>query len=299
MDGLTLDQIRVFIAVADAGSFSRAAKALNRAQSAVTHAIQRLEAETGTPVFDRSAYRPTLTEAGKALLERGRRIIADAALFRDHAQSLARGLEPELSIAIDPLFPMPAAVHALRAFSDQFPDVPVRVHMRSLGAGAQLVIDGTCAIGLLPYPVVELTTLKAIPLFPIEMLPVAAPTHKLAEHEGRIPAAKLHDHIQLVLTDATSVTEKRDFGVLSSRTWRLADLGAKKSLLVAGMGWGNMPAHMVHDELADRSLVRLDTEGFDPLRNSVLLGVATSPERVLGPSGLWMVDLVLGMRDDF
>jgi len=298
MDGLTLDQIRVFIAVADAGSFSRAAKALNRAQSAVTHAIQRLEAETGTPVFDRSAYRPTLTEAGKTLLERGRRIIAEAALFRDHARSLARGLEPELSVAIDPLFPMPAAVHVLRAFSDRFADVPVRVHMRSLGAGAQLVIDGTCAIGLLPYPVLELTTLKAIPLFSIEMLPVAAPNHPLAEHEGRIPAAKLNDHIQLVLTDATSVTEKRDFGVLSSRTWRLADLGAKKSLLVAGMGWGNMPAHMVRDELADGSLVRLDTEGFDPLRNSVLLGVATSPERVLGPAGSWMLNLVLGMRDD-
>jgi DNA-binding transcriptional LysR family regulator len=297
MDALTLDQIRVFIAIAEAGSFSRAAKALNRAQSAVTHAIQRLEAETETPLFDRSAYRPTLTEAGKALLERGRRIMAETALFRDHARSLARGLESELSIAIDPLFPMPVAVEALKAFCDEFPNVPVRVHMRSLGAGAQLVIDGTCVIGLLPFPVVELTTLTAVPLFPIELLPVAAPTHPLAAQHGRIPSATLHDHIQLVLTDATSVTEKRDFGVLSSRTWRLADLGAKKSLLVAGMGWGNMPAHMVRDELADGSLVRLDTEGFDPLRNSVFLGVATSPDRVLGPAGSWLVDLLQGMRD--
>jgi DNA-binding transcriptional LysR family regulator len=296
MDALTLDQITVFIAVAETGSFSDAARTLNRAQSAVTHAIRRLEAETEMPVFDRSTYRPTLTEAGKALLVRARRIVAETALFRDHAKSLARGLEPELSIAIDPMFPMPLAVEALRAFCDHFENVPVRVHMRSLGAGAQLVVEGTCAIGLVPYPVIEMTTLEAVPMLPVELLPVAAPSHPLAVHEGRIPAATLHNHIQLVLTDASITTEGREFGVLSSKNWRIADLSAKKSLLVAGLGWGNMPEHMVRDELADGSLVQLDTEGFDAARNSVWLGVATSPDRILGPSGSWMVDHLQAMR---
>jgi DNA-binding transcriptional LysR family regulator len=296
MHALTLDQIRVFITVAETGSFSDAARTLNRAQSAVTHAIRRLEAETEMPVFDRSTYRPTLTEAGKALLVRARRIVAETALFRDHAKSLARGLEPELSIAIDPMFPMPLAVEALRAFCDHFENVPVRVHMRSLGAGAQLVVVGTCAIGLVPYPIIEMTSLEAVPMLPVELVPVAAPSHPLALHAGRISATALHDHIQLVLTDASIVTEGRDFGVLSSKNWRIADLGAKKSLLVAGMGWGNMPAHMVRDELADGSLVRLDTEGFDPVRNSVWLGVATSPDRIPGPAGSWMVDYLQAMR---
>lgn len=297
MDGLTLDQIRVFIAVVETGSFSEAARRLNRAQSAVTHAIRRLEAETETPVFNRSTYRPTLTDAGKALLIRARRIAGEAALFRDHARSLARGLEPELSIGIDPMFPMPLAVEALRAFCDHFPDVPVRVHMRSLGAGAQLVVDGTCAIGVIPYPIIEMTELEAMPVLSVELIPVAAPSHQLAAHEGRIAAARLHDHTQLVLTDASKATEGRDLGVLSSKAWRIADLGAKKSLLVAGMGWGNMPAHMVRDELAEGSLVRLDTEGFDPVRNSVWLGVATSPNHILGPAGSWMVDHLQSMRD--
>jgi DNA-binding transcriptional LysR family regulator len=297
MDALTLDQIRVFIAVAEAGSFSKAAKTLNRAQSAVTHAIQRLEAEAGTPVFDRTSYRPALTEAGKALLIRARRIAAEAALFRNHAKSLAGGLEAELSIAIDPMFPMPLAAEALSAFCDRFPDVQVCVHVRSLGAGACLVVDGTCTIGLLPFPIIELTTLEGVLMLSIELLPVAAPSHPLVAHEGRIPAAKLHEHIQLVLTDTSTVTEGRDFGVLSSKTWRIADLGAKKSLLVAGMGWGNMPAHMVRDELADGSLVMLDTEGFDPLRNSVMLGIATSPDHVFGPAGSWMMNHLKDLRE--
>ena len=68
MDALTLDQIRVFLSVVDEGSFPKAAKSLQRAQSAVTYAIRKLEAEIGVPLFDRSAYRSVLTPAGRALL---------------------------------------------------------------------------------------------------------------------------------------------------------------------------------------------------------------------------------------
>jgi DNA-binding MarR family transcriptional regulator len=50
LDSLTLDQIRLFLAVADAGSFSKAARQLNRAQSAVTYGIQKLEAQFGIPL---------------------------------------------------------------------------------------------------------------------------------------------------------------------------------------------------------------------------------------------------------
>lgn len=298
MDGLTLDQIRVFIAVSEAGSFSRAAKALNRAQSAVTHAIQRLEAETGTPVFDRSAYRPALTEAGKALLVRAKRIAEEANGFRDQARSLARGLEPELSIAIDPMFPMPIVVNALKAFSDQFPSVPPRVHVRSLGAAAQLVVDGTCAIGMLPFVISDLTALKTFPMLTIELVPVVAPAHPLAAAQGVIPAETLHQYVQLVLSDPSDLTVGRDYGVLSSRTWRLADLIAKKSMLLAGLGWGSMPAHLIAEELEHGQLKRIDPAGFDQMTSRLVLGAAYSAERSLGPAAAWMIDHLLQKRGD-
>ena len=58
MDSLTLDQIQIFLTVFDEGSFSKAAKKLNRAQSAITYGIQKLEAQIGMSLFDRTAYRP-------------------------------------------------------------------------------------------------------------------------------------------------------------------------------------------------------------------------------------------------
>ena len=68
MDSLTLDQFAVFAAVVDAGSFAAAARRMNRAQSAITYAIQKLEEQSGVVLFDRAAYRAELTEAGRALL---------------------------------------------------------------------------------------------------------------------------------------------------------------------------------------------------------------------------------------
>lgn len=296
MDALTLDQIRVFIAVSDSGSFSRTAKALNRAQSAVTYAIQKLEAETGVTVFDRSGYRPVLTEAGKALLVRAKRIAEEAGGFRDQARSLARGLEPELSIALDPMFPMPLVVDALRAFSERFPSVPPRVHVRSLGAAAQLIVNGTCPIGMLPFVISDLTPLKTFPIVTTELIPVVAPDHPLAAAEGSIAAETLHHHVQLVLSDASDLTAGRDYGVLSSRTWRLADLGAKKSMLLAGLGWGSMPAHLVTDEIERGLLKRIDPAGFDQMTARLVLGVAYSAERSLGPAAAWMVGYLLNNR---
>ena len=102
MDGVTLDQIRLFLAIVDEGSFSKAAKRLGRAQSAVTYGIQNLEGQLGIKLFDRASYRPILTEAGRVLLIRAQRVAEEASGLRNAAQSLADGLEAELAIVLDP-----------------------------------------------------------------------------------------------------------------------------------------------------------------------------------------------------
>jgi DNA-binding transcriptional LysR family regulator len=71
----------------------------------------------------------------------------------------------------------------------------------------------------------------------------------------------MREHIQLVLSDRSELTKSIDFAVVSPRTWRLSDLGAKLLLLRAGIGWGNMPLPMVQEDLESGSLIRLDPPG--------------------------------------
>jgi DNA-binding transcriptional LysR family regulator len=290
MDSLTLDQIRLFLAVVDQGSFSKAAKKLNRAQSAVTYGIQKLEAQIGLPMFDRTAYRTSLTEAGRTLLLRARRIAEETNAFRDTARSLASGLEAELTIVLDSMFPMPPVVEALRAFTERFPTVPPRVYVQSLGAAAELVLDGTCMIGLQQLAFSDLALLKRFPLLTVDLVPVVAPGHPLAEIEGPIETHVLHNHVQLVLTDRSTLTAGRDYGVLSGRTWRLADLGAKHAMLLAGLGWGNMPVHLVETDIAERRLRVIRPVEFDARIDQVGMCGTYLADHRLGPAGQWMVE---------
>ena len=291
MDAISLDQLRVFRQVAESGSFSAAARHLHRAQSAVTYAVQKLEEQVGAQVFDRSGYRPVLSDAGRALMPRAVRILEELAAFNTHARAIAGGLEAEVAIVVDPSYPTPPLTEALHAFQRNYPAVQLRVFVESLGAAAQAVLDGTADVGLALEFAATSPELVSTPVGELELVPVAAPTHPLGRIKGRIPLEAARRELQLVLSDRSSLTRGRDFSVISPRTWRLADLGARHEMMRAGLGWGSMPMHMVAEDLKRGRLVRLDIrwpDGSRPPRPAVVL--IRRKDKALGPAGAWLGD---------
>ncbi len=289
MDAISLDQVRVMLAVVEHGSFSGAGRALNRAQSAVTYAVQSLEDGLGVMLFDRAGYRPVLTEAGRVLLAGARRLVEEAGALQAQARGIAGGLEAELTLVVDALFPLPPLLEALRAFNQCYPETPTRLYVEPLRVAVGLVLDGTCALGLLPVFAAETDTLAWLPLLDVDMIPVAAPCHPLAVVSGPIPPEEVRRHVQLVLTDRTAGVQGRDYGVLATRTWRLGDLGAKHAMLLAGLGWGNMPRHMVAEDLRQGRLRALQPTEFLGKQLRLGMGVAHRIDSPLGPATQWMV----------
>ena len=145
-------------------------------------------------------------------------------------------------------------------------------------------------IGLLPLFFSDMALLKRFPLLTVDLIPVVASDHPLAALEGPIDPHVLQQHVQLVLTDRSSLTEGRDYGVLSSRTWRLADLGAKHSMLLAGLGWGNMPSHLVQNDVAQGRLKIIRPMEFDSRVAQLVMCVACVAGHRLGPAGQWMIE---------
>ena len=115
LDGMSMDQLRTFIAAADEGSFSAAGRKLRRAQSVVSHTLANLELQVGFALFDRTGRYPQLTEAGRALLEEARRAANGMDAFKARARTLAQGLEAELAVAVDVMFPIGEASHGQNA----------------------------------------------------------------------------------------------------------------------------------------------------------------------------------------
>lgn len=253
----TFDQLRIFLAVVETGSFAGAGRRLNRAVSVISYGIANLEAQLGLVLFEREGTRkPVLTEAGRAVLAEARTVSQGIDGLRAKAKGLLSGLEAEVSIAVDVMVPTISVARVLQRFQREYPTVALRVHIEALGAINAAVIDRRAVIAIAGPIATEAQEIESMALRAIPMIPVASPDHPLGRAEKLEPGAA-RDHIQLVLTDRSPLTAGRDFQVRSARTWRLGDLGAKHALLREGIGWGNMPLHMVRDDLVSGALKRL------------------------------------------
>ena len=259
----TLDQLQVFLAVAETGSFSAAARRLNRAQSVISYTIANLEAQLELKLFSREGTRePVLTTEGKAMLPDARRMIGVLQDIRARAEGMKRGLEPELTIAVDVTLPSPVLVDVLKAFNDTFPTVSLRLNVGALGIVSEQLILRKSDISFGGQPVAIDDDLVSIRIGDASMTPVAAPDHPLALYPGRVPLAVVREHIQLVVSDISEMTKGKDFSVYAYRTWRMTDVATKRDLILSGLGWGGLPAWMIDDDVAAGRLVALDLEPY-------------------------------------
>jgi DNA-binding transcriptional LysR family regulator len=289
LDAVTLDQLRTFIAAADEGSFSAAGRKLRRAQSVVSQTLANLEGQFGVKLFDRTGRRPVLTAQGQVLLAHARTVAGDVDRLKAHAKHLAGGLEPELSITVDVMFPMGTLTAAVTAFHAVFPLTPLRLNAETLGAVMQSVLDGHATLGVSGELAMAPPRFTQEPLLKVPLIHVTSPQHPLASYGRPIPASELTRHVQLVLTDRSTITKGRDLGVLSTRTWRLADLGAKHAFLRAGLGWGGMPVELVRSDLSRGTLVKITPEDA-PNGFVVSMSAVYRTDAPPGIAGRWFID---------
>ena len=290
LDGVSLDQLRTFIAAVDEGSFSAASRKLYRAQSVISQTIGNLEEQIGVALFDRSGRYPKLTPAGIVLLADARSIVTNVDLLKARAKGIAAGLEPELSVVVDVMYPIDAVTQVAKEFRAQYPGVALRVYVEALGAAVQPVLDERCSVGIVgSLPHIPPNTAYER-LMGVTFLMVCASDHPLASVKGKIPKDVLAQHTQIVLTDRSELSKDREFGVMSPLTWRLADLFAKHHFLLNGLGWGGMPLHIVRDDIEQGRLSVLRIEDVPPegliLPMSAIWQTSSPP----GPAGRWFIE---------
>jgi DNA-binding transcriptional LysR family regulator len=293
----TFDQLRIFLAIVDTGSFAGAGRRLGRAVSVISYGVANLEAQLGLILFEREGTRkPQLTVAGRALLSEARAIAAGIDGLRAKVKGLLGGLEAEVALAVDVMLPAERLAHVLRNFAHMFPTVQLRLHVEALGAIAGMVRDGKASIGVSGPLALGIDGLDSVAVGSTLMVPVAAPGHPLGQMATIAPGAA-RDHIQLVLSDRSDLTQGRDFAVISRKTWRLADLSAKHALLREAVGWGYMPLPMVAADLASGALVRLNLP--DHAGGRYGLSAIWRSDCPPGPAAAWLRDQFVDLgRDD-
>ncbi len=284
----TFEQLRTFLAVVDGGSFAAAGRQMNRAVSVISYSIANLETQLGLLLFERHATRkPELTAAGRAVLAEARLLAHGMESLRAKAKGLLDGLESEVDLAVDVMLPGGRLGSILRAFSDQFPTVSLHLHVEALGAVTAMVLERRAVVGISGPLAMGVEGIEWMSAGSVNMVPVAAPDHPLGRMD-RIEPGEGRNYVQLVLTDRSRFTEGQDFGVISPHTWRLADLSAKHALLREGIGWGNMPLHVVQPDLMNGNLRRLHMP--DHQGGIYRLAGIWRRDTPLGPAASWLLN---------
>jgi len=287
-DPFTLDQLRAFVCVVEEGSFSAAARRLQRVQSAISTAMANLETQLGVPLWDRTTKIAKLTEEGQAVLAATRRALLEVDALKRLTAGMVTGLEATVSLCVDALFPVTALTDLCVRFAKEFPQVDLRVDTQLMSAVSARVLSGAATIGVV-IPAGLAPGLERKPLAIVRMLPVAGPSHPLARYKGVIPAARLVDDVQIVLSERMTEGGALDEGVLSPRTWRVADLHTKHAMIRANLGWGNLPEHLIGGDLRSGKLVRIRPAEWPEGEVVLRLSAIYRSDTTFGPAHRWLI----------
>jgi DNA-binding transcriptional LysR family regulator len=251
--------------------------------------MANLEGQLGVKLFDRSGHLPVLTDQGRALLADARAVACDIDLLKARAKSFAGGLEPELSVAVDVMFPVAIFTAAVADFQKQFPATLLRFDIES-SAVIEPVLDGRCAVGVVGEWAQAPPQITHEPLLTIRVPTVVSPKHPLATRRRPIPTAALAQHIQLSHIDPSDVARGYGARMQFPRIWRLSHLGAKLAFLRAGFGFGTLPLHLVEADLASGALVQIATEDAPPGGRVLAMWAVYRTDSPPGPAGRWFID---------
>ncbi|WP_158772721.1 LysR family transcriptional regulator [Cobetia sp. L2A1] len=251
---VTLAQWQMLAAVVDHGSFARAAEAVHKSPSTLNHAVHRLEALLGVQVLEPVGRNVRLTQAGELLLRRARQLIANARALEDVADALSAGMESEIAIAVDQLFPPEVLARALEAFSSAYPQVRVQLHETTLAGGrelfdnkqADLLISGLTLDGYLGVSLLRET-----------FMAVAAPGHPLHALGRPLDLRDLVQHRQLVVRDSSRSTGMDAGWLKAEARWTVSHLATSVDLVERGLGFAWLPRARMSDALAQGRLLPL------------------------------------------
>jgi DNA-binding transcriptional LysR family regulator len=150
-----LRQLRYFIAVAEAGNFSRAAANLHMSQPPLSMQVKALEEDLGVQLLERSNHGATLTPAGAAFLEEARAALARLESARQRAQLVSRGEIGRLSVGFVSIADYGVLPPALKAFRARYPHVEVQLHELTTDAQIRELRANQLDLGIALAPLEE------------------------------------------------------------------------------------------------------------------------------------------------
>ncbi|MEP3244162.1 MAG: LysR family transcriptional regulator [Sneathiella sp.] len=285
----SLDQLKMFVATAEAGSFSAAGRLLGKGQSAISLAIANFETDLGFNLFDRSTRKPALTSDGVRMLTFARAVLQQAEDLDIAAQSIFAGEETCSRLVLDDALLPASFSQVLIDFGQKFPATQIEFFSAVSPEIPEIVASGDADIGLMFSSTKVQKGLEQIFIGNLPFIAVSAPDYPLVALES-IGASDLLPYRQLLLRSPSgSVLDQ--FPPLSVDIWYAASFYTMRELVLQGIGWAYLPEHMVSGALRTNHLTKLKLR-FEHKHWSPPVECVMRKNAPMGPALSWLSEKV-------
>jgi DNA-binding transcriptional LysR family regulator len=275
---MEISALQAFVAVAEAGSFSRAADQLLLTQPAISKRVAALEADVRAALFDRIARTVHLTEAGRALLPHARRVLAEVDASRQAVADLEGTVAGHLRIGTSHHVGLHRLPPILRTYNARYPQVEMDLHFMDSEQACFAVERGELELAVVTLPQAPSAQLTTEALWPDPLDIVAGPDHALAA-QAHVTRADLAAW-PAILPAPTTITRRIIAEALAPAGHHLRValetnyLETIKTMVSVGLGWSALPRTM-----SDGDLITLPAPDLGLERR---LGLVTRVGRSLG-----------------
>jgi DNA-binding transcriptional LysR family regulator len=266
---ITLEALEILDSIDRRGSFAKAAEELNKATSALSYGVQKLEDLLGVSIFVRQGRRSVLTPAGRLVLEEGRTILEATARLADRAKEIATGWEPRLRVGVESIVNQQIFFDILATFQNDHPNLEIDVSETVLNGGWEALeqhrID--LVIGA-PGPAPLHKGFRAVSMGLSDLVPVIAASHPAAKRIGQDTVQEFDfASLQTVVshdTSTTNVAGNAGLSLNSTRILYVQNMDQKVQAILAGLGIGHLPRYRIRQYLQDAQLIELPLEADNP-----------------------------------
>jgi DNA-binding transcriptional LysR family regulator len=242
---ISLEHWRSLLAVVDAGGYAQAAEVLHKSQSAVTYAVQKMEALLGVKIFEVVGRKAQLTSTGEVLYRRAKALLDEAGALEGAAGTLAAGWEPELRLSVEIVFPTWLLLQCFARFAEERPQMRIELYESVLSGTEEALLQRK----------VDLAICSQIPpgfmgdqLMRLRFVAAAQPDHPLHRLGRELTLQDLREHRHLIIRDTGS--QRRSGSWLGAeQSWTVSQKATSIHAACMGLGFAWFPEETIRSEL--------------------------------------------------
>ncbi len=261
-DVLTPDALAMLQAIAEAGSFAAAARAMGMVPSALTYRVRQIEDALDVLLYDRSSRQAKLTRAGAELLREGARLLQEIDAVANRVKRVATGWESQLTIAVDTVISRGTVMELCESFFSLNPPTRIKLRDEALTGTLEALTSGQADLALgVALDAANMAGIQSKPLGSMEFVYVVAPHHPLADAAEPLSDSLIQQHRAVAVADSLQRGAGATFGLLSGQdVFTVGTMHAKLDAQLRGLGGGYLPRCMAGTFIEAGRLVIKKTE---------------------------------------